>query len=65
MPKPKTQPCPACGGKMRFEKRADTLTYKGHQRTIQTQAWWCTACDDAILEASQLPSFDPTSIQHD
>jgi HTH-type transcriptional regulator / antitoxin MqsA len=39
---------------MRFEKRTDTLLYKGHERHIQTQAWWCKACDEAILAGEAL-----------
>jgi HTH-type transcriptional regulator / antitoxin MqsA len=54
MRKAKTQPCPSCGGKMRFEKRTDTLLYKGQERPIQTQAWWCEACDEAILAGDAL-----------
>jgi HTH-type transcriptional regulator/antitoxin MqsA len=54
MPKVKTQPCPSCGGKMRFEKRTDTLLYKGQERPIQTQAWWCKSCDEAILAGEAL-----------
>ena len=54
MPKVKTQSCPSCGGEMRFEKRTDTLHYKGHERNIQTQAWWCKSCDEAILAGEGL-----------
>jgi len=54
MPKVKTQPCPACGGEMRFEKRTDTLLYKGQERPIQTQAWWCKSCGEAILAGEAL-----------
>ena len=54
MPKLKTQACPTCGGEMRFEKRTDTLLYKGHERKIQTQAWWCKSCDEAILAGEAL-----------
>jgi HTH-type transcriptional regulator/antitoxin MqsA len=39
---------------MRFEKRTDTLVYKGHERKIQTQAWWCKSCDEAILAGAAL-----------
>ena len=54
MPKVKTQFCPSCGGEMRFEKRTDTLVYKGHERKIKTQAWWCKSCDEAILAGEAL-----------
>lgn len=54
MPKVKTQPCPSCGGEMRFEKRTDTLLYKGQKHPIQTQAWWCKSCGEAILAGEAL-----------
>lgn len=49
MAKPKTQPCPVCGGAMRYETKPEVLTYKGHDRTIQTLGWWCTKCGEGIL----------------
>jgi HTH-type transcriptional regulator/antitoxin MqsA len=39
---------------MRYETRPDVLTYKGHEKTIDTLAWWCTACDEAILTGEPL-----------
>jgi len=49
-----TQPCPECGGRMRYEKHDDVLTYKGQSRTIKTLGWWCTNCDEAILSGEPL-----------
>ncbi len=54
MNKPKTQPCPECGGEMRFEKRADKITYLGKSRTLKTLGWWCSKCDEAILDGEAL-----------
>lgn len=55
MPKQtKTQSCPACGGLMRFERRAEILEYKGHERRIKLLAWWCTSCEEAILDGKAL-----------
>jgi HTH-type transcriptional regulator / antitoxin MqsA len=54
MPKVKTQPCPECGGEMRFEKRPEVLSYRGHNKTIQTLGWWCTTCDEGILTGKPL-----------
>lgn len=54
MPKIKTQPCPECGGEMRFEKHADVLSYRGHEKTIQTLGWWCTKCGEGILTGKPL-----------
>lgn len=52
--KTQTQSCPACGGVMRYETRPDVLTYKGHEKTVDTLAWWCTKCDEAILTGEPL-----------
>lgn len=46
--------CPECGGVMRFEKRADVLSYKGRERTIETLGWWCTQCGVGILSGDAL-----------
>jgi len=40
MSKVKTQPCPECGGEMRYEKHDDVLTYRDQTRTIKTLGWW-------------------------
>ena len=52
--KPKTQPCPSCGGTMRFERRDDVLVYRDHEKRTKTQGWWCTDCDEAILDGKAL-----------
>jgi len=52
--KPKTQPCPSCGGTMRFERHEDVLVYQGHEKRIKTQGWWCSACEEAILDGQAL-----------
>ena len=49
-----TQPCPECGGEMRYQKHADVLTYKGQERTIKSLGWWCRECGDAILSGEAL-----------
>ncbi|HEY6558479.1 MAG TPA: type II toxin-antitoxin system MqsA family antitoxin [Polyangiaceae bacterium] len=54
MPKVKTQPCPECGGVMRYEKHADVISYRGHEKTIQTLGWWCTKCGEGILTGKPL-----------
>ncbi len=59
MAKPtKTQPCPECGGKMRYEKHDDVLEHKGHERTIKTLGWWCTKCGEGILSGDALLAHD-------
>jgi HTH-type transcriptional regulator/antitoxin MqsA len=54
----KTQPCPECGGLMRYEKHDDQLTYKGKSRTIKTLGWWCTQCGEAILTGDPLVAHE-------
>jgi HTH-type transcriptional regulator / antitoxin MqsA len=54
----KTQPCPECGGLMRYEKHDDVLTYKGKSHTIKTLGWWCTKCDEAILTGEPLVAHE-------
>ncbi len=44
------RPCYECGGDMTFRPKATTLTYKGHTTSVITEAWWCTSCDEGILE---------------
>ena len=54
----KAQPCPECGGTMRYEKHDDVLTYKGKSRTIKTLGWWCTKCDEGILTGDPLVAHE-------
>jgi HTH-type transcriptional regulator / antitoxin MqsA len=55
MPKTiKTQTCPSCGGLMRYERRHDVLSYKGLERVVKLLGWWCTACEEAILDGKAL-----------
>jgi HTH-type transcriptional regulator / antitoxin MqsA len=50
----KTQPCPECGGLMRYEKRDDLLSYKGHTKKVKTLGFWCTKCGEAIFTGDAL-----------
>jgi len=55
MAKPiKTQPCPSCGGTMKFERRDDVLVYRDHKKRIKTPGWWCGDCEEAILDGKAL-----------
>ncbi len=58
MSRPKTQPCPECGGTMRYERREDVLVYKGQERPWKTLAWWCTQCGEAIFAGKPLLARD-------
>jgi HTH-type transcriptional regulator/antitoxin MqsA len=48
------QSCPECGGRMRYREGADVVRYKDHERSIQTTAWWCRSCGEAILAGGDL-----------
>jgi len=50
----KTQPCPSCGGTMRFERRDDVLVYQGQEKRVKTQGWWCIACNESIFDGKAL-----------
>lgn len=54
MSKLKTQPCPECGGEMRYEKHADEVSYQGHTRKLKTLGWWCGKCGESIVEGEAL-----------
>jgi len=50
----KTQPCPECGGEMRYEKHADEISYQGHTRRLKTLGWWCSKCGEGIVGGAAL-----------
>lgn len=50
----KTQPCPSCGGTMRYERHGDVLVHQDHKKRVKTLAWWCGDCDEAILDGKAL-----------
>lgn len=58
MSRPRIQPCPECGGIMRYERRHDVLAYKGQERVVRTLAWWCTKCGEAIVAGKALLARD-------
>lgn len=59
--KPKTQPCVSCvGGVMTYESRPD-VEYQGHERTIETLAWWCGEggkCGEGIFTGQPLSDHE-------
>lgn len=59
----KTQPCPECGGLMRFEKHADVLSYKDKTKTIKTVGWWCVECGEGILAGEGLASHEKAFLE--
>ena len=63
MSKPKTQPCPECGGDMRYEKHADEVSYQGHTRKLKTLGWWCSKCGESILEGAALRASEKAFLE--
>lgn len=63
--KNKRRNCPVCGARsaMVFEKRAAPVEYKGHKRAHDVTTWWCTQCDDGILEPEMLAARERTWIE--
>ncbi len=56
--KRETRTCPECGGTMRYETRKDSIAYKGHRKEIDTTAWWCDSCDEAVLDGEALAASE-------
>jgi YgiT-type zinc finger domain-containing protein len=52
----KKRDCPVCGAHeaMVRETRDTPVTYKGHSRPHKTLTWWCTVCEDGIMEPALL-----------
>jgi HTH-type transcriptional regulator/antitoxin MqsA len=63
MSKMRTQPCPECGGEMRYETRPEILSYKGCERAIQTLGWWCSKCGEGILSGEPLASQEKAFLE--
>jgi HTH-type transcriptional regulator / antitoxin MqsA len=44
--------CPICGtrGGMVFDARDKPVEYKGHKRSHVITTWWCTHCEEGVLE---------------
>lgn len=63
MSKPKPQPCPECGGEMRYEKHADEVSYQGHTRKLKTLGWWCSKCGESILEGAALRASEKAFLE--
>jgi HTH-type transcriptional regulator/antitoxin MqsA len=63
MSKLKTQPCPECGGEMRYEKHGDEVSYRGHTRKLKTLGWWCSKCGESILEGAALRATEKAFLE--
>ncbi len=61
--KPETRPCPECEGTMTFRVKTEDIEYKGRHTTIDTEAWWCTSCDEGILSGPALQANEHAYLQ--
>ncbi len=50
--------CPACGGSMIRETRADTILYKGVSADVSQPGWWCQDCAEAVLDPADQEAAD-------
>jgi HTH-type transcriptional regulator/antitoxin MqsA len=48
---------------MLYERRDDTLAYKGQERVTRTLGWWCTNCGEAIFAGKALLARDRAFVQ--
>ena len=46
--------CPECGGRTAYERRTDTVEYKGHTAPVKVAGHWCKGCGEAVLEGDAL-----------
>ena len=50
----KTTRCPECGGKMTHKIGTTLVKYKGHSESVALLGYWCTHCNEAVLEGDAL-----------
>jgi HTH-type transcriptional regulator/antitoxin MqsA len=55
--KAKTQPCPECGGTMRFGAKVRLLKYHDFEDKVRVTGWWCQSCDEGILTGEDLRRY--------
>jgi HTH-type transcriptional regulator/antitoxin MqsA len=55
--KTKTQPCPECGGAMKFGSKVRFLKYRDIEDKVRVTGWWCQSCDEGILTGEDLRSY--------
>ncbi len=58
MAKSDIRTCPACGGDMARDVRADTISYKGLTADVQQPGWYCRSCDEVLLEPADMQATD-------
>jgi HTH-type transcriptional regulator/antitoxin MqsA len=55
--KTKTQPCPECGGTMKFGSRTRPLKYRDLEGKVRVKGWWCESCGEGILTGEDLRKY--------
>ncbi len=55
--KTKTQPCPECGGTMKFGSRIRPLKYRDLEDKVRVTGWWCESCGEGILTGDDLRKY--------
>jgi len=46
--------CPECGNIMTYDRRPNTITYKGCEMVVKVLGWWCCQCGEGILSEEPL-----------
>ena len=55
----KTQNCPGCGTIMVRDTRPHEVIHKDRSITIRQPAFYCTACDEAVLTTDDIRATEP------
>jgi len=50
--------CHECGAAMRRAKRQETFTYKGESVKVAQPGWYCTGCDEAIFDGTDMQATE-------
>ena len=56
-PEKKTNVCAVCGSKSVWKMKSTPVEYQGETRHVQIAAWWCTNCDEAVLDGPALQAM--------
>lgn len=59
----KTIKCHACGSKMVRDVRPDTVEYKGRSVAVEQPGWYCTSCEEGVLEGADSAVTDAAFIR--
>lgn len=53
----RTQPCPVCGGTMKYGSSVQSVTRGSLEATIRVTGWWCESCGEGILTGDALRRY--------